>query len=557
MRDSNPISVSETVNTCLNGPGPPDSKKRSIMTAKMELTQVERDKLEIDPDFDFREIAKRPFEEITPNELAMFKWSGVYHQLQPSFFMIRVVTPGGIMTTKQFSRAADLAEEFAQDELCITTRQTLQFHWIRKEDIYKIIEGMAEVGITCKNGCGDVPRNIIGSSLAGVSQDLIGDSQKLIRMFADDDEIQNQRNLPRKHKISVAFANEAGAQTLMNCQGWVPVERDGTVGWKFHAGGGLGARPYLAKVIFDWVPEERVLDVARAAVEAFRRHGNRRVRAQARLKVVVDKMGADKFADVLLDIMKERNIPGLEKIEKAASPRPTIGKMILNGQEVLPQRQKGLSVVRIMIPRSEIKTAQSRVISRLADELGGGKIMFTNRQNIELHDVPNENVDKLVEALHEAGFRTEGHEHLPDIVSCVGTTMCKLAVADSPDAYHRLYAALAVDETYWKAVGPLRINITGCPNNCAHAWIADIGLRGKRFRNPDGGSTEGYTIFVGGKLSEAGRIAEELCEATIDDVVAVVRLILDTYLDHRTAPDETFINFCERIGTEQFKELLK
>src|SRR5210317_853661 len=178
------------------------------MKAQPELTQVEKDKLEINPDFDFREIAKRPFEDITPNELAMFKWSGVYHQLQPSFFMIRVVTPGGIMTTKQFNRAVDLAAELAQGELCITTRQTLQFHWIRQSDIYKIIEGMAEVGITCKNGCGDVPRNIIGSSLAGVSRDLVGDSQKLIRMFADDDEIQNQRNLPRKHKISVAFANE-------------------------------------------------------------------------------------------------------------------------------------------------------------------------------------------------------------------------------------------------------------------------------------------------------------------------------------------------------------
>ena len=137
------------------------------MKAQPGLTQVEKDKLEINPDFDFRDIAERPFEDITPNELAMFKWCGVYHQLQPSFFMIRVVTPGGRMTTVQFNRAVDLAEQYAQDELCITTRQTLQFHWIRKEDIYKIVEGMAEVGITTKNGCGDVPRNIVGDSLAG------------------------------------------------------------------------------------------------------------------------------------------------------------------------------------------------------------------------------------------------------------------------------------------------------------------------------------------------------------------------------------------------------
>ncbi len=524
------------------------------MTAKPDLTQVERDKLEINPDFDFREIAERPFEKITPNELAMFKWSGVYHQLQPSFFMIRVVTPGGRMTTRQFNRAVDLAETYAHGELCITTRQTLQFHWIRQPDIYKILEGMAEVGITTKNGCGDVPRNIIGSSLAGAAREQIGDSQKIIRMLADDEEIQNQRNLPRKHKISVAFANEAGAQTLMNCQGWVPVERNGVVGWKYHAGGGLGARPYLAKVIFDWAPEELVLDVTRAAVEAFRRHGDRRNRAFARLKIVVDRMGAKGFADTVLGILKERGTAGIEQIVVAENPEPAIGKMLLNGQEVIPQRQPGLNVVRVMIPRSELKTAQSRTISRLADELGGGIILFTNRQNIELHDVPEKNVTALLDALHAEGFRTSGHEHLPDLVACVGTTMCKMAVSDSPDAYHRLYQALAGEEAYWTSIGPLRINITGCPNNCAHAWIADIGLRGKRFRNEAGGSDEGYTVFVGGKLSEAGKIAEELCDIRTDELVPGIRKILDVYLADRRNAEETFCDFCERIGMDVFRK---
>jgi len=515
------------------------------MKAQPDLTQVEKDKLEIDPDFDFREIATRSFDEISPNELAMFKWSGVYNQLQTEFFMIRIVTPGGLLTTGQFNRAIALAEEFAKGELCITTRQTLQFHWVRQADIYKVIDGMAEVGITTKNGCGDVPRNIVG------------DSPKLIRAMADDDEIQNQRNLPRKHKISVASSNDALAQTLMNCQGWVPVERNGAVGWKFHAGGGLGARPYLAKVIFDWVPEERVLDVARATVEAFRRHGNRRVRAQARLKVVVDAMGAEKFGGLLLDILRERGIQGLEKIEPAKDPVPTIGRMSLNGEAVVPQKAAGKSIVRILVPRSELQTADSRALSRLADGLGGGTLVFTNRQNVELHDVPNENIDALLAALHGAGFRTEGHEHLPDIVACVGTTLCKMAVSDAPAAYRQLYETLGSEGKYWKSIGTLRINITGCPNNCAHAWIADIGLRGRRIRNADGGSDEGYSIFVGGKLSEAGKIAEPLCDIASTELVPAIRQILDTYLKHRAGGDELFVDFCERIGIEKFRELVR
>jgi len=527
------------------------------MKAQPELTQIEKDKLSIDPDFDFREIARRPFSEITPNELAMFKWSGVYHQLQPSFFMIRVVTPGGRMTTRQFNRAVDLAETYGQNELCITTRQTLQFHWVRQEDVYKVIEGMAEVGITTKNGCGDVLRNIIGSSLAGAGPEQIGDSLRLIRLMAEDDELQNQRNLPRKHKISVAPNNDALAQTLMNCQGWVPVERSGRVGWKYHAGGGLGARPFLAKVIFDWVPEEMVLAVTRAAVEAFRRHGDRRQRAHSRLKVVVDKMGAKQFGEILLEIMRERGVQGLDQIEFSKSPVPAIGRMSLNGEAVIPQHNPGKSIVRLLIPRSELKTDLSRSISRLADELGGGILMFTNRQNVELHDVPDANVPALLTALHTAGLRTDGHEHLPDIVACVGTTMCKMAVSDSPDAYHRLYNSLASDTKYWRSIGTLRINITGCPNNCAHAWVADIGLRGTRTRNLENGSIEGYSIFVGGKLSEAGKIAEYLCDASTEEIVPAVRKVLDTYLAHRNDADELFVDFCARIGIEKFQKLVK
>ncbi|MBT8045962.1 MAG: hypothetical protein KJN67_02235, partial [Pontiella sp.] len=303
--------------------------------------------------------------------------------------------------------------------------------------------------------------------------------------------------------------------------------------------------------------EERVLDVTRAAIEAFRRHGNRRSRAHARLKVVVDQMGAKQFGDVLMEIMQEKGVEGLDTIEYAKDPAPSIGRMSINGEAVIPQQADGKSIVRILISRSELKTADSRTISRLADELGGGIIMFTNRQNIELHDVPSKNADQLIDELHKAGFRTEGHEHLPDIVACVGTTMCKMAVSDSPDAYHRLYDALAGDEKYWKSIGTLRINITGCPNNCAQAWIADIGLRGTRTRNPEGGSIEGYSIFVGGKLSEAGKIAEYLCDVPNEEIVPAVRKVLDTYLAHRETDAELFVDFCERIGIEQFQKLVK
>jgi sulfite reductase beta subunit-like hemoprotein len=524
------------------------------MPAQPKPTQAEIDKQTIDPDFDFHEIARVPFASLTPNQLGMFKWSGVYHQLQTPFFMIRLVTPGGLMTTRQFARAVDLAETYAQGELCITTRQTLQFHWVRQQDIHRIIDGMAEVGITTRNGCGDVTRNNVCCSLLGVCPNEIGDhARAFIETLANDPEIRDrQRNLPRKHKISVAGCPRACAQTLMNCQGWVAKLRGSEPGWEFHAGGGLGARPILGKRIFSWVPNDLALPVAQATVEAFRRHGDRRNRAFARLKVVVDRLGADAFGELLLGIMQERDVAGLDRIERAEDPVPTIGPMFLDGQPTIPQRQPGLNTVRIQIPRSELSTEVSRHICDWANRYGNRSVVFTNRQNVELRNVPNDRLPALLDEISTAGLHVDGHERLPDVVACVGSTVCRMGVADTTAAHRVLSEALRADPALVDAVGHIRLNITGCPNNCAHAWVSDIGLRGKRIHRPDGISVEGFDIFVGGRVHGAGRIAHWVGDTPASEVVAAIRRILDFYLESRLDETETFCAFAERVATDDF-----
>ena len=533
------------------------------MPAEPQMSAVERDKLEIDPDFDFREIARRPFESLTPNEISMFKWSGVYHQLQPTFFMIRLVTPGGLITSAQLRRAASLARDYGQGELCITTRQTLQFHWIRQQDIHKILDGMADVGMTTKNGCGDVTRNVVTCSLQGVCPHEVGTHvRELIRAIATDPEIRDrQRNLPRKHKISVAGCGRACAQTLINCQGWIPVTRTAAggaeeEGWQFYAGGGLGARPYLAKRVFDWVPHELALPVTQAVVESFRRHGDRRRRTHARLKIVVDLMGARGFGDSVLSILRERGVPGLDRIVPAADPQPDLAPAFLDGQETLVQRDRALCTVRIQVPRSELRAAQAEQLADWADAYGRGEIMFTNRQNVEIRHVPAERTPALLAAIHAAGFRTCGNERLPDVVACVGTTVCRMAAGDAPAACRRLLDAFVGDRPFFESVGALRINITGCPNNCAHAWVADIGLRGKRIRTEGGGSVDGYDLYVGGSLAGAGRIGELVGDAAGTEVVEAVRRIVGLYVSRRETPAERFSAFSARTPLDAFRQAL-
>ena len=430
--------------------------------------------------------------------------------------MIRLRLPGGVMNSDQLIRAGELADQLGQGLLCITTRQTLQFHWIRKEDIYKVIEDMEAVGISTRNACGDDTRNVVTCPLQGVCPHEIGDIGEMLMSIADDPELlDRQRNLPRKHKISVAGCGRACGQTLMNCQGWYPVKRLGKnkkeeVGWKFHAGGGLGARPYLAKPIFDWVPERLVMDVVRASTEAFRRLGNRRIRAYARLKVVVDELGQKGYGDVVLSIMRERETQGLEQIEQSSKPAH-IDESFLNGQSIIPQRQQGFNTVRVMIERSEFSGSDAQRFANWARKYGDGTLMFTNRQNLQIRFVPDKNVSKLTDEIHQAGFRMEGHERIVDSVACVGTTMCNLAVSDTPNTYRHIMNELGADKKLMEKVGPLRINMNGCPNSCAQHWIADIGLRGLRKRE-EVGSEDGFSIYVGGTLAGSGYIAHYVCD---------------------------------------------
>ncbi len=530
------------------------------MPAKPELTRIENDKRTIDPDFDFRDIAQRPFEDITTNEIGMFKWSGVYHQLQKGFFMIRLRLPGGVMTADQLRRAGELANEFGQGLLCITTRQTLQFHWIRKEDIYKVIEAMEATGVSSKNACGDVSRNVVTCEMQGVCPHEVGDVGDILHMVADDPEIlDEQRNLPRKHKISVAGCGRACGQTLMNCQGWYPVLRAGQDGvdergWRFHAGGGLGARPYMGKLIFGWVPEDLVLAVVQASTEAFRRLGNRRVRAYARLKIVVDELGAKGYGDVVLGIMRERNIAGLERLEQS-DHSADVGESYLQGQRIIRQRQEGFNTLRIMIERSEFTGDEALRFADWATTYGNGTIMFTNRQNLQIRFVPDAQVAAAVAAIHADGYRMDGHEQLPDSVACVGTTMCNLAVSDTPNTYRAIMEELGNDAKLAEVIGPLRINMNGCPNSCAQHWIADIGLRGLRKRE-DVGSEDGFSIYAGGSLAEAGHIAQYVCDVVSVDVVPAIRRMLDAYLDNRRDADEVFGAWVRRIGGADVADLI-
>ncbi|HEY5961775.1 MAG TPA: nitrite/sulfite reductase, partial [Polyangiaceae bacterium] len=412
-----------------------------------------------------------------------------------------------------------------------------------------------------KNACGDVTRNVVTCPLQGVCPHEIGDVRETLLQLANDPEIRDvQRNLPRKHKISVAGCGRGCGQTLMNCQGFHPVERVNQAGntergFRLYVGGGLGAKPHIASRIFDWVPDALVVDVSRAVVEFYRREGNRRDRSLARLKIVVRRLGARRFAEGVLNVLKERDVQGTDAVQIAETSEPEILPSFLDGQGVVAQRQAGYSTVRVVVPRGELTTGDTRCFAEWARRYGDATLLLTARQNVHFRFVPNQQVPEFISEIKAHGWAVEGFEHAPDIVACVGTTVCNLAVSDTPSSFRQLYRALSEDPEYWRRIGPLRIHLNGCPNSCAQHWIADIGLRGMR-RTDERGSEEGFTVCVGGSLEGQGAIAKPVCDVPTSRVVTVVKKLLDCYLTQRLNPSESFAAFVRRVGVEQCARLV-
>ncbi|PIW18843.1 MAG: hypothetical protein COW34_04160, partial [Armatimonadetes bacterium CG17_big_fil_post_rev_8_21_14_2_50_66_6] len=220
-----------------------------------------------------------------------------------------------------------------------------------------------------------------------------------------------------------------------------------------------------------------------------------------------------------------------------------------------PQRQPGFNIIRIMILRSELRTADSKRLAGWARAYGNGQLMLTNRQNVELRFVPDDRVEPLLTEIRNAGYPVDGFERFPDMVACVGSTLCNPSVSDTPNMYWRLWQDASNDRRFWQQVGPLRINLTGCPNSCAQHWIADIGLRGARLRR-DAGSQDGFAIHVGGDLSGQGHVGEFVAQVGADQAVAVIRRLLTHYVTNRIGSEETFGQFARRLGGKRLAQLL-
>ena len=484
--------------------------------------------------------------------------------------MLRIKIPYGGVSAEQLEVMADLAEEYSDEILHVTTRQDIQLHFIHIDDSPTIMRRLASVGITTREACGNSVRNVTACPVAGVCRtelfDVTGYADALTQFLLGHPDCQD---FGRKFKIAFSgCAGEACGLVRMHDFGAVAAVRtvDGVEqrGFTLYVGGGLGTSPYQAKVYADFLPAAELLPIAQAMARVFAQHGEKQNRNRARIKFLVHKLGIEEFSRL---VDEERAIlphddrwtsylPEIGTFDESPVKQPVpLGAVDVAGDfgrwlstNVYRQRQEGYAVATVALPLGDMSSWQTRQLANIARRFVGDTVRFTVEQNVVLRWVSEGDLPDLFAALDAVGLGEAGAGTILDITSCPGTDTCKLGISSSRGLAAELRERLAVTAlTMDEAVEGLRIKVSGCFNSCGQHHIADIGFFGNS-RKVDGYTVPHFQVVLGGMWQDnGGAFGLAIGAVPSRRIPDVVQAITGRFVEDRT-PGESFQDFCQRIG---------
>lgn len=493
--------------------------------------------------------------------------------------MQRIKIPYGGLDTRQLEVLAELAEEYSVGVAHITTRQDVQFHFVHIDDTPALMRRLAAVGITTREACGNVVRNVTACPVSGVCADETFDVTPYAKALSDFLlGHPDTQDFGRKFKIAFSgCAHHACGLAHMHDLGAVAATRivDGEEkrGFALYVGGGLGAVPYQANLFDAFVPEEELLPVAQAITRVFARLGEKQNRARARLKFLVHKLGIDEFRRLVREERKTleadpRWTAYLDHLD-ACDEAPLKPAAPLNGgshpegfdrwlaTNVRPQRQPGYAVVTAALPLGDITSGQMRGLADVARRFVNDTIRTTVEQNIVLRWVSEADLPAVYAALRAIDLAGPYAGTIVDVTACPGTHTCKLGIASSRGLAAELRNRLAGKATTLDAaVLPLRIKISGCFNSCGQHHIADIGFYGVS-RHVGGYTVPHFQVILGGQSTEnAGSYGLAVGAVPSRRIPEVVDRITGRYVSERQN-GERFQDFIKRIGKQDIKTMLE
>lgn len=515
---------------------------------KFEFAKIEKDGLDVIRTI-IEEYAHKGYDSIPEDDMSRFKWAGVYEQKpKDGHFMMRVRINSGIMTSEQARELALIGKDYGRDLIDVTTRQAIQYHWLRVEHLPDIFNRLEKVGLYSYEACGDCPRTIVGNPIAGIDKDELMDTTDIVEKVNSFFLLNRDfSNLPRKYKMSISANIYNSANAEINDLAFVPATKviDGEEVIGFHAlvGGGLSAKPHMAKELDIFVRPEEVLKVAVGVTTIFRDYGYREKRHLARLKFLVADWGPEKFKEKLIEIIGDMPSKGENKI---------VGWNAAYFDGVHPQKQAGLNYIGLNVPVGRTSSDEFIQLADLADKYGEGKIRTTMSQNILISGIPDDKVEEALKAPVLERLNPFPKRFMSRTVSCTGNEFCNLAIVETKEFARRV--AEYLDENV-EVDQDIRIHFIGCPNACGQKHVADIGLQGALVKTPDG-MVDAYDIAVGGILGPGAQFNQALKGRVKADAVPHVLAQLVEFYKQEREQGESFHQFVGRVGVPAFQEKL-
>ena len=517
---------------------------------KFEKMKAEKDGLDV---YGALERASRDgWETLDEQDVARLKWYGLYaHNTGDGHFMLRTKVVQGVLTGDQAELFADIADEQGRGFLDCTTRQCVQHHWITLDAIPGIFRRFEETGLTSSGACGDITRNVVGCTLAGIAHDQIADGHAVaeaIHLRLLDNRAYS--NLPRKYKISVTGCTEDCARGLINDVALSgALAEDGTPGFNLRVGGGLSSHPRFARWIDVWVDEAEAPAVVEQITAIFRdSEENRKSRGKARLKFLLDRVGPEEFRAQL----EER--VGYE-LRRGVHTAPD-----LRGHDhigVTPQADGVHSAVGLCVPVGRIRGEQFREVVRLAREYGtrDGEVRLTHQQNIVIPWVPNERVPELLAEPLLGYLSPEPSLFARGLQTCTGKEFCGLAKVHTKERAHEIARFLDANIVANGHGEDLRVHFAGCSSSCAQHQIADIGIEGV-LKKVDGEFVEAMDIRIGGHLGPEPKfgdvVARKIPHWDLNETLVRILTLYEQMHDE----GETFAAFAARTESDWWSEQL-
>lgn len=489
---------------------------------------------------------------------------GIYEQRENDTYMVRVRGAAGVFLPHQVKRIAEVAAEFGNGIIHVTTRQDLQIHRAEIADTPAILEELLEVGLSSRGGGGNTVRNISACPLSGVCRDEVFDvtpyalalTEYLIRDRANF-------NLPRKFKVAFSGCGKDCALGSVADLGFFAHEKDGVRGFSVYAAGGMGAHSALSVLIEDFIPDTSIFEVAEAVKRLFDKHGDRPNRHKARLRYVVERVGDEEFRRFYREELEQVR---QEKIDFPAigdgiSQRPAADDQATHGPEdaayiqwkakrVTAQKQRGLYTVLIPLPLGDIRSPALSALANLA-ELGDGVVRTTQHQDLLLSGIPGPALRALYDSLERIDGRYVSTKGVKT-VACAGASTCKLGLCLSRGLAEALKRSLSDIEAPFD--DPIRIS--GCPNSCGHHPIAPIGLYGAAKR-VNGRLVPFYAIVAGGHPGEGdASLAKFVARVPAKALPELFREFWLAAAEKHTE-GETLVGLLDRWGADHLAELAK